>query len=184
MCRQEALWKSNEKQPRTVVCLRATSVHKSFSAASLCVSDVCKRLDLLGFFCGGGGCNCILVYRCWTVSSQRASLPCPQARSACGSPCWGTPLWLAVTGRIRQEMQVHLPCVGAYLGLSWGTNSKASLCSSRSEGTGNHLSTLCITDNKGGQTLNTDCKLEDGSFRRYQKYRRGAAFVFKVSTQY
>lgn len=117
---------------------------------SLCVSDDCKKARPSWFFCCGS-CNCSLVYLRWTVSSQRASLPCPQACSACGSPCWGTPLWLAVTGRIRQEMRVHLPCVGAYLGLSWGTNSKASLCSSRSEGTGNHLSTLCITDNKGGK---------------------------------
>lgn len=59
------------------------------------------------------------------------------------------PSWLVVTGRIRQEMRVRLPCVGAYLGLSWGTNSKASLCSSCFEGTANHLSALCITDNKG-----------------------------------
>lgn len=101
--------------------------------------------------------------------SQSASLPCPQACSARGSSRWGTPLWLAVTGRIRREMRVHLPYVGAYLGLSWGTNSKDSLCSSRSEGTGSHLSTLSITDNKGGKHCTRTSKLEDYPLRKYQK---------------
>lgn len=40
------------------------------------------------------------------------------------------------------------------------TNSKASLNpASRAKGTESHLSLLCaITDNKGGQTFNDDCK--------------------------
>lgn len=55
------------------------------------------------------------------------------------------------TRTLRQEMRVHLPCVGAYPGLSWGTNSKACLRSSRSEGRGSHLSTPGITENKGSK---------------------------------
>lgn len=95
-----------------------------------------------------------------TVSLLLFAGQCPAEEPLCPCPPAPLVLWIfmrrnasfggSLTGRIRQEMLVHLPCVGAYLGLSWGTNSKASLRSSRSEGTGSHLSTLWITDNKRG----------------------------------
>lgn len=112
-------------------------------------------------------CKCSSLYLCWTASRQRASLPCPALPP--GLLCGGGSLWIsvqrnaslvAVTGGIRREMRAHLPCVRAYLGLSWGTNSKACLCSSRSEGRGSHLSTLWITAKQREQTLTADFKLK------------------------
>lgn len=88
------------------------------------------------------------------------------------------PSWLAVTGRIRQEMRVRLPCVGAYLGLSWGTNSKASLCSSCFEGTANHLSAPCITENKGCKYWMRSTNLKTLHLGNQQKKKRKGHFMF------
>lgn len=89
------------------------------------------------------------------------------------------PSWLAVTGRIRQEMRVCLACVGAYLGLSWGTNSKASLCSSCFEGTANHLSARCITDNKGCKYWTRSTKLKTLHLGNQKEKKRRRHFVFR-----
>lgn len=147
----------------------------------LCVSNEGWRFPIYFVVVVVGERDCSLLCLRWTSSSPRSSLPCPQACSDCGSPCRGMPSWLAVTGRIRQEMRVRLPCVGAYLGLSWGTNSKASLCSSRFEGTGNHLSALCITDNKGGKHWPTSANLKTLHSGDRQEKKRAFCVLRSVS---